>query len=111
MLHYNFVSQPSKTNAGGVGFYIRNHLNYLLRSDISCSYIDFEALWIEIETDSHRNMLCGVLYRHPNGNLENFMSYLNSTSKRIHQESKYCVIMGDFNLDLLNGSSPCYGSG
>lgn len=26
------------------------------------------------------------------------MSYLNST---IHQESKYCVIMGDFNLDLL----------
>jgi hypothetical protein len=46
-------------------------------------------------------MLCGVLYRHPNGNLGNFMSYLNSTIEKIHQESKYCVIMGDFNLDLL----------
>ena len=28
LLAYNFVSQPRKTNAGGVGFYIRNQLKY-----------------------------------------------------------------------------------
>ena len=29
---YNFISEPSISNAGGVGFYIRNNLNYVIRS-------------------------------------------------------------------------------
>ena len=32
---YNFLSQPSYTNAGGVGFYIKNNLGYIHRSDLS----------------------------------------------------------------------------
>ena len=29
------------------------------------------------------------------------MEYLNSATKKIHRERKYCVLMGDFNIDLL----------
>ena len=76
-------------------------MKYLLRTDVSCSEIDYEALWTEIQSDSHRNILCGVLYRHPNGNLTNFMAYLNATIEKFHWENMYCVIMGDFNLDVL----------
>ena len=43
MVAYDFISQPGKTNAAGVGFYIRNQLKYLPRSDVSCSEIDNEA--------------------------------------------------------------------
>jgi hypothetical protein len=50
-------------------------------------------------------MLCGVIYRHPSGNVEHFMDYLNSTIDKIHRENKYCILMGDFNLDLLKAES------
>ena len=42
-----------------------------------------------------------MLYRHPNGSFETFLDYVNSTVKKIHQENKLCLIMGDFNVDLL----------
>ena len=45
-------------------------------------------------------MLCGVIYRHPNGNPEVFLEYLNLVTEKIHRENKYCVVMGDFNFDL-----------
>ena len=30
---YNFISQPSLSNAGGSGIYVQNNLNFTLRSD------------------------------------------------------------------------------
>ena len=46
-------------------------------------------------------MLCGVIYRHPNGNLDNFQEYMNSTLDTIQRQNKLSLMMGDFNLDLL----------
>ena len=54
-----------------------------------------------MHNDCHSNLLCGILYRHPNGNLERFIEYLNSTVERINRENKLCTIMGDFNIDIL----------
>ena len=28
---------------------------------------DFEALWVEMQNGSQRNMICGVIYRHHQG--------------------------------------------
>ena len=58
-------------------------------------------MWIEVCNNCHSNLLCGIIYRHPNGDLERFIEYLSSTADRINQENKTCVIMGDFNIDLL----------
>ena len=46
-------------------------------------------------------MLCGLMYRHPNGNLDVFQNYFNSILDKIHRQDKQCLILGDFNLDLL----------
>ena len=47
------------------------------------------------------NGLCGIIiYRHPNGNLDSFFEYVNSIAEKIDRGSTYCVILGDFNLDL-----------
>ena len=32
--------------------------------------------------------ICGVIYRHPNDNLDGFLQYLNSTTEHIDQGSK-----------------------
>lgn len=103
---YNFISQPSLSNAGGVGFYINNNLTFTVLSELSTTNVDFEALWIEINCDGQFNLICGVVYRHPNGNLDNFMVYINKVIEKIHLQNKYSLIMGDFNIDLLNSCKP-----
>jgi hypothetical protein len=52
------------------------------------SNVDFEALWIELHFNGKQNLLCGIMYRHPNGNLDNFMDYINQTIEQIHQENQ-----------------------
>ena len=101
---YSFLSQPSISNAGGVGFFVSKKITSSLRTDLSCTKADFECLWIEVECDLHHNIVCGVIYRHPNTNYESFFEYLSNTIGKVNDENKYCVIMGDFNIDLLHTS-------
>ena len=102
---YRFLSQPSLSNAGGVGFYVRDNYNFSVRSDLSITESGFEALWMEVENNTQSNSLCGVIYRHPHGNIDSFMEYLNSSIEKTHRENKVCILMGDFNLDLLKFES------
>ncbi len=86
---YNFISQPSYHNAGGVAFYIRYDCDFH-----TTSTTDFECLWIEVHSKSQKNTVCVVIYRHPNSNLENFTNYLSKTIDKISNENKYCILMG-----------------
>ena len=100
---YIFVSQPTLSNAGGVGFYIRNDLSYIIRNDFSITNPDFQSLWIEIQSKTNSNMICGVIYRHPNiSKLETFKNYLDPILDKISKQKKYCIMMGDFIINLLN---------
>jgi exonuclease III len=76
---YEFASKPSLSNAGGVAFYIKKNLNFKIKNEISVIVSDFESLWIEIESVGQPNLICGMVYRHPNGNLDHFMEYLDHT--------------------------------
>ena len=63
---YSFLYQPSYTNAGGVGFYIKNNLGCIHRSDLSAQVQnDYESPWIEIQNDTGYNTICGVFYTAP----------------------------------------------
>ena len=61
-----FESQPTISNAGGIGSYICTDLSYTIGNDLSTTNPDFQSLWIEIQSKSNSNMICGVFYRHPN---------------------------------------------
>ena len=102
---YEFISQPTLSQAGGVGLYIRNNTEFHIREDLSCMMQEFESLWIEIHCNPAKNIICGVLYRHPNRKLETFNNYLFSAVNKISKENKYCAFMGDFNINLLNGEN------
>ena len=102
---YNFLSQPSLSNAGGVEVFVKNGISYSCREDLSSVKEAYESLWIEIQNDAEHNNICGIIYRHPHGNLDSFMTHINTVIEKIHHESKYCVILGDFNLDLLKFES------
>ena len=38
---YDFISQPSLSNAGGVGFYVKNNLTYSILSNFTTTESDF----------------------------------------------------------------------
>ena len=69
---YNFISQPSLSNLGGVYFYVKIYLKFTVRDDLSKSREEFECLWIEVDNLSQPNILYSVVYRHPGASLENF---------------------------------------
>ena len=101
---YQFASQPSKHNAGGVGFYIKDNIEFHFRDDLSSTTEEYECLWIEVHSKS-RNLLCSVNYRHPHSNLDSFSDYLSGAIDKISKENKYCILMGDININLLNFES------
>ena len=80
-------------------------MHFKVHPDLSSATEDFETLWIEIHNYSHSNLRCGIIYRHPNGSLGNFVDYLNLVTDKISRESMFCTIRGDFNLDLLKFES------
>lgn len=43
--------------------------------------------------------------RHPHGNVDAFLNHIDMMVESMHREKKYCVLLGDFNLDLLKFES------
>ena len=105
MKDYSFISQSSATAAGGVGFYINNKLNFSERDDLSKSTDQFESSWIELKDSRGKTFLCAVFYRHPSGDMRLFFNDYFETIDKVTKENKKCVIMGDFNIDLLKYES------
>ena len=106
---YEFISQPTLTNAGGVGLYIKHDMNFTIREDLNIVTPQYESLWIEINCDCAKNIICGVIYRHPSGNLQLLINdYIYSVVDKIARENKHYVFMGDFNINLLNFESCTY---
>ena len=84
---YVFESQPTLSNAGGVGFFICNPLSLTITNDFSTTNPDFQSLRIEIQSKSNSNMICGIFYRHSTkSKLETFLIYLKPTLDKISRE-------------------------
>ena len=105
ILVYVFVSQSSLSNAGGTGFFISEKLSFNTRCDLSEAIADFESLWIKIHSNLQHNLVGVVIYRHPHSSLDSFLNYLTRCLEKINRENKYCVLKGDFNINLLNVDS------
>ena len=91
ILGYDFISQPTLSNAKGVGFSVKHGLQYHIRDDLSALTEEYESLWIEINCRSSKNVLCGVIYRHPKGKTEQFIAHLSSVLDRVSTEKKLCI--------------------
>ena len=112
---YNeFIFDPTETACGGTGFYIKNNLDFYKRSDLQLnSPSNYESTFIEIIFPNRRNLIIGCIYRHPSSKIsvKDFSNeHLEPILQKISKEKKECVLMGDFNVDLLksNGASEFY---
>ena len=100
-----FKFEPTQSTHGGVGFYIKNGIDYVERDELTLNTLNhFEAKFIEIILPDRKNLVVGCVYRHSSSD----MSIADFTEKhlepilyKVNREKKECVLMGDFNINLL----------
>ena len=46
-------------------------------------------------------VVIGVIYKPPESNTDIFVEYFNDLTGIISKERKHCILMGDFNIDLI----------
>ena len=102
----------SLSNAGGVELYLREDLQYFVRTDISIDCPSFENLFVEImfnsnstNTRSNKSVIVGVIYWHPGGSYANFQEKLISIMHKFNKPNTQLVISGDFNIDISKQTS------
>ena len=103
---YEFIERHRNERVGGgVGFFIKNHLNFVCRDDMS-QFDEFcECLCIEIDRrvfDMSRNVLVAVFYRPSNTDSRVFIEMLHNFLDIVKKEDKLCYIIGDYNINIMN---------
>ena len=105
--NYNFIHNHRRDqHGGGVGLYLKQNLNFKIRKDLRFDNSDSsDSLFVEIIVPKGKNIIIGVIYRPPNGNLQSFVHSFNEVIDKVGRENKLCYLMGDFNINLLNYQS------
>ena len=98
---YAFVNTNPKTQAGGVGLYLSNNLEFSRRSDLDISDDGIESCWIELARTTQKNIVIGCVYRHPKGNRDLFHSILKKQLEQLNTKGHEVLVLGDLNENLL----------
>ena len=101
---YKLNSKPTLSLKGGVAIYTHARLDIIERTDLDIVHDHYESIWVEIKNKNHKNVICGVVYRHPHDNMDifnGFLDYMESLLSKISTENKDIYVCGDFNTDLL----------
>ena len=105
---YNIERTDTESASGGTLLYISKSLNYINRQDLNLYKTkELETTFIEVILPKRkRNLVVGTIYRHPCMDADEFNAqYLPKLLSNISKEIKQKVLMGDFNIDLLNYTS------
>ena len=105
----SFTFQPIESSHGGSSIYLKNNINYIERHDLALNSTgNFESTVIEINFLKRKHLIVACIYRHRTTKI-----YIHDFNKNhmdhFHQEiiddNKQCILMGDFNIDLLKCDS------
>ena len=92
---------------GGVCMYVKKDIQYSdkdIRS-LNKSTIDIEIQWVTIKKLNNRKMYIANVYRPPQGNIKNFLDYIQYCLNTFDERSKKDIfISGDFNIDVKKKS-------
>lgn len=109
--NYNALHHCRKLRpGGGVSLYLNKEFHFNYRIDLTCSSEndEIESLFLEIpacDLSDGRCLIIGCIYKPPDTNIDLFYSNLAHVLDKINQENKIGIILGDFNINLLNTES------
>ena len=103
---YTAVHTPTESSAGGALLYISNHLSYFPRSDLDDVLYkpkELESVFVEVSFSNKPNYIVGCIYKHPGMSVNAFTAeFLSPFLQLVSKENKSIVLLGDFNINLLN---------
>ena len=103
--YHDFIFSPTASTHGGTGFYIKNVIDYIPRKDLEINNdTNHESSFIELKFNSKKDMIIGCIYRHPSASISisDFADkHIEPILNKISLENKPCMIMGDYNINLL----------
>ena len=99
---YNFECKGRlHGRGGGVGAYIKSNLKYDI---VDISVCHTESLWLHLFV-GEKIIKIGILYRKPNTDIKEFQDSLVDTLYQLKLDRHQCIIMGDFNIDLMSNTT------
>ena len=104
--YHKYEGNTGSSKKGGCGLYVKDTVTFANRSDLDIKHksnkSEFEAKWIEVIGDMNKDIIIGVVYRHPKSKDKDFYDYIGKTLRVIKKEKKKAILCGDFNLHFLN---------
>ena len=102
---FEFQHTPTNSAFGGAGLYISCKYEFKRRHDIEFNIESCETCFVElISHDKNRNVIVGIIYRHPHNNFDQFFPKLQSTCETILKDYDL-ILMGDTNIDVSVGTT------
>ena len=101
---YNAFYNNRGRLSGGLAININSKYLTYTRPDLTMSYDFLETLFIEVKTNSSTFMV-GQIYRRPHTDMKSFMEKLKFILEKITLENKICILLGDYNIDLLKSNN------
>ena len=106
---YTFCHADSLTLAGGVGVYIKDNLQFKVRSDLKFCNEGCENFWIELVptnastnfNNKQKTIIFGVIYKRPSTNFDNFTDSFEQTLQKLQLQGCKFYICGDINVDYI----------
>ena len=84
----------------GLGCIYKKKLDFVRRRDFEFKIASCETCFIELFThNKQKNIIIGVIYRHPHGNHTEFIHKLQCTAENILKKYSL-IILGDINLNV-----------
>ena len=107
ILGYDYRFTATEGEKGGTLIYISQDLTYKNRSDLNISLAkQLESTFIEVVNENRKNTIVGCIYKHPNMPITEFISdFLESLLTKTSFEKKEVILLGDYNINLLNCES------
>lgn len=100
---YSFAccSRPSRVG-GGVGIYINDCIQFKVLHDLTYITDIIESIFVELIIETGSNLIVGCVYRPPSSDINTFNDELMKMLESDYfKKTKDIVIMGDFNINLL----------
>ena len=99
---FSFIYNCRTSTHGGAGIFISHEFSFKKRNDLEIEkHGELESVAIELILRNQKNLICFCIYKHPIMPITEFMNLLIPVLHKISQENKTCIILGDFNIDLL----------
>ena len=80
-------------------------MNYARKEDLEFRSEDSENVFIELDVNPLKSSFIGLIYRHPTNKFTKFQEQLTHTLNKLNHFKQEYILLGDYNIDLLNHQS------